>query len=173
MQYRKLGKTRLNVSLIGFGASPLGNEFGEIEEKEGERAVHFAIDQGINFFDVSPYYGLKLAETRLGKFLYGKRKKIYLATKMGRYGSSIPQDFDYSASRVRSSLEESLKRLQTDYIDVFQVHDIEFGRQEQIINETIPAMLKLKEEGKVRFVGITSYALELLKKVYFCSNECT
>lgn len=162
MIYRELGKTGLNVSIIGFGASPLGHEFGTIDEAEGTRAVHLAIDKGINYFDVSPYYGRTLAESLLGAALKGQRQQILLATKTGRYDMDR---FDFSARRVVTSLEESLKRLQTDYLDVFQAHDIEFGDKAQIIGETVPAMLKLKEHGKVRFVGVTGYPLHLLKEV--------
>jgi L-galactose dehydrogenase len=162
MIYRKLGKTGLRVSILSYGASPLGNEFGTADPNEGKRAVHYAIERGINYFDVSPYYGRTLAETRLGAALAGYRDKVFLATKMGRYDTDV---FDFSAGRVVTSVEESLRRLQTDYVDVFQVHDIEYSRKEQIIDETLPAMFKLKEAGKVRFVGITGYPLGILHDV--------
>jgi len=165
MIYKVLGKTGLKISVIGFGASPLGAEFGSIVPEEGKRAVDYAIDQGINYFDVSPYYGRTLAEKRLGEFLKGKRDKIILATKVGRYGISLPYGFDFSAQRVVKSVDESLQRLKTDYIDVFQIHDIEFGKRKQIIEETLPAMFKLKKKGKIRFVGITGYPLTPLKEV--------
>ena len=114
MEHRTLGRTGLRVSPIGFGASPLGNEFGEISEAETTRAVHRAIYSDINFFDVSPYYGRTLAESRLGQALSGKRDKIVLATKCGRYDTN---GFDFSADRVRLSIDESLRRLRTDYVD--------------------------------------------------------
>ncbi|MGQ9553944.1 MAG: aldo/keto reductase [Anaerolineae bacterium] len=165
MIYHTLGQTGLRVSTLGFGASPLGNEFGSIDAAEGARAVHYAIEQGINYFDVSPYYGRTLAETRLGEALVGYRHQVVLATKAGRYGRSLPDGFDFSAAGIMRSVEESLARLRTDYIDVYQVHDIEYGHKEQIIGETLPAMLRLKEQGKVRFVGITGYPLHLLRSV--------
>lgn len=165
MIYRELGKTGLEVSIVGYGASPLGNEFGQIDLAEGVRAVHYAIEQGINYFDVSPYYGRTLAETRLGQALVGYRDKIILATKVGRYDKALETGFDFSAKRIVSSVDESLSRLQTDCIDVFQLHDIEYGHKEQIISETLPAMHQLKQAGKVRFVGITGYPLHLLKDV--------
>lgn len=165
MIYRELGRTGLCASILGYGASPLGNEFGTIDAQEGTRAVHHAIERGINYFDVSPYYGRTLAESRLGEALIGHRHKVILATKCGRYGQSLPDGFDFSAARITRSVDESLGRLRTDYIDVFQVHDLEFGQRQQIIHETLPAMLRLKEAGKVRFVGITSYALQLLVAV--------
>ncbi|MFC2030945.1 aldo/keto reductase, partial [Chloroflexota bacterium] len=81
MIYKELGRTGLNVSIVGYGASPLGNEFGTADPEEGRRAVHYAIERGINYFDVSPYYGRTLAETRLGKALAGYRHRVILATK--------------------------------------------------------------------------------------------
>ncbi|MCL4297377.1 MAG: aldo/keto reductase [Anaerolineae bacterium] len=165
MIYRVLGKTGLKVSIIGFGASPLGQEFGVIDPAEGKRAVHYAVERGINYFDVAPYYGRTLAETRLGEALLGYRDKVILATKAGRYDKELATGFDFSAQRILKSVDESLARLQTDYIDVFQIHDIEFGHREQIINETLPTMQQLKQAGKVRFVGITGYPVYPLKEI--------
>lgn len=162
MRYRILGKTQLKVSVVGFGASPLGNVFETVDSAEGERAVHFAIDQGINFFDVSPYYGLTLAEERLGQALEGRRKAVVLATKCGRYGADV---FNFSAAHICSELEASLTRLRTDYVDLLQVHDVEFGDIEQIIHETIPAMRRLQKEGKARYIGITGYPLKTLVRI--------
>jgi L-galactose dehydrogenase len=162
MRYKRLGKTGLPVSIIGFGAAPLGNEFGPIDEAESERAVAFAIDHGINFFDTSPYYGRTLSETRLGKALDGRRSEVVLASKCGRY--DVDQ-FDFSAARITLSVEESLKRLRTDHLDILTAHDIEFGNREQIINETIPAMRLLQQQGKVRFVGVSALPLKLLADV--------
>ena len=131
MEYRQLGQTELKISVVGFGASPLGDVFGLSDPDEGARAVDLAIDEGINFFDVSPYYGKTLAEERLGQALLGKRDKVVLSSKCGRYGVDR---FDFSANAVRTSVENSLKRLHTDYLDLLQVHDVEFGSFEQIIN---------------------------------------
>jgi L-galactose dehydrogenase len=165
MIYKMLGKTGLKVSVVGFGASPLGQEFGTIDPEEGKRAVHYAIERGINYFDVAPYYGRTLAETRLGKALVGYRDKVILATKVGRHDKDLETGFDFSAKRIIKSVEESLTRLKTDYLDIYQVHDVEYGSKEQIINETLPAMHRLKRAGKVRFVGITGYPLHVLKGV--------
>jgi len=159
MQYRELGRTGMKISIIGYGASPLGSVFGEADEGEGIRAVHYAIDHGINYFDVAPMYGVTLAESRLGKALKGKRDQIYLATKCCRYDMD---KFDFSHDRVIRSIDESLERLQTDYVDVFQVHDVEFGDKEQVLHEAIPAALKVKEMGKARFVGITGLPVRYL-----------
>ena len=159
---RQLGMTSLIVSIVGFGASPLGNVFHQTDPKEGYRAVHSAIDLGINFFDVSPYYGVTVAETRLGEALDGRRQEVVLATKCGRYDADV---FDFSAKRVTAGLEASLKRLKTDYVDLLQAHDVEFGDKQQIIEETIPALRNLQEQGKVRYVGITGYSLKNLMEI--------
>jgi L-galactose dehydrogenase len=162
MDYATLGRTGLRVSKLGFGASPLGNEFGETDVAEGERAVHCAIDLGINYFDVAPYYGRTLAETRLGAALESRRDKVILATKCGRYDVN---GFDFSAARIQLSIDESLQRLRTDYFDVFLAHDIEFVSETQIVEEAIPAMRALQRGGKARFIGITGLQLGMLRRV--------
>jgi L-galactose dehydrogenase len=162
MEYRKLGQTDLSLSLIGFGSATLGDVFGNVDPNDAIRAVHLAVDSGINFFDSSPYYGITLAETRLGQALVGRRNRVVLATKCGRYGFD---EFDFSAKRVTASIDESLRRLQTDYIDLFQAHDVEFGDVEQIIRETLPALRKLQQQGKVRYIGITGYPPKLLRRI--------
>lgn len=162
MEYRKLGQTELEVSVLGYGASPLGNEFEEIDVHEGERAVHMAIDRGVNFFDTSPYYGRTLSEERLGRALGTRRQRIVLATKCGRYDID---SFDFSADRVRASIDESLRRLRTDYIDLFQMHDIEFVDCQQVVDEALPVARELQRAGKCRYVGITGLPLGILRDV--------
>jgi len=163
MEYRALGKTGLEVSALSLGASPLGSVFRDIDEAEGIRTVHTAIDLGINFIDVSPYYGLTKAETVLGKALKEiARNKYYLATKVGRYGDAT---FDFSAKRVTASVDESLARLNVDYVDVIQCHDVEFGSLDQVVNEALPALRKLQARGKVRFIGVTGLPLQIFRYV--------
>ncbi|MCD6290306.1 MAG: aldo/keto reductase [Anaerolineae bacterium] len=163
MEYRTLGKTGLTVSVLSYGASSLGGVFREIDEAEGIRTVHVALDLGINYIDVAPYYGITRAETVLGKALKGiPRDRYYLATKVGRYGDD---EFDFSAKRVIASVDESLKRLGVDYVDIIQCHDIEFGSLDQIVNETIPALCRVQEQGKARFIGITGYPLKIFRYV--------
>ncbi len=162
MQYRKLGKTGLDLSVIGFGTAPLGNEFGSVNVAAIERALHLAIDSGINFIDVAPYYGRTLAEERLGAALRDKRDQIVLSSKCGRYDVA---SFDFSAARVKTSIDESLRRLRTDHLDLFVAHDIEFADREQIIHETVPAMRDLQRQGKIRYVGISGLPLKVLADV--------
>lgn len=162
MIYHSLGKTLVKVSIIGFGASGLGDVFGAITPAAARTTVQYAVDSGINFFDVSPYYGMTLAEERLGDALRGRRHDVLLATKCGRYGYD---DFDFSAAKITRGFEESLRRLKTEYVDVLQVHDVEFGSIEQIIEETLPAMRTLQQQGKVRMIGITGYWPGLLARM--------
>lgn len=162
MEFRVLGKTDLRVSALGFGASSLGGVFRDIDEGDAIQAVRVSLDMGINFIDVSPFYGLTRAEALLGKALRGVRRDSYiLATKVGRYGSQLA-DFDFSTQRVASSIEESLARLGVEYVDLIQAHDIEFGDVSQVINETMPAMRKLIKAGKARFAGLTGLPLKIL-----------
>ena len=117
----------MRLSNLGFGASSLGGVFHDIREQEGIEAVHVAVDNGINFIDVSPYYGHLKAETVLGKALKDiPRDKYYLSTKVGRYGKDGVNLWDYSAERVTQSVYESMERLHIDYIDIINVHDVEF-----------------------------------------------
>jgi L-galactose dehydrogenase len=161
--YRSLGKTGLRVSVLGYGAAPLGGVYGHVDEATGIATVRRALDLGVNLIDVAPYYGATAAETLLGKGLEGVDRSSYvLATKVGRYGL---MDFDFSAARVVASVDESLRRLGTDYVDIIQCHDIEFVDVSTIIDETIPVLQQLKDEGKVRFVGVTGYPLAPLARV--------
>jgi len=161
MQYKTLGNTDLKLSQLSYGASPLGSVFRNISEREGIRTVHTALDLGINYIDVSPYYGMTVAETVLGKALKSvPRDKYLLSTKAGRYGSDFT-DFDFSAKRIRSSLNESFKRLGVDYVDVLYLHDIEFGSLEQVFSESLPCLQALKKEGKIRHFGVTGYPIKI------------
>lgn len=163
MEYRQLGRTGLKVSMLGYGASPLGGVFARIDEDQGIRAVRTALDLGVTIIDVSPYYGDTVAETLLGRALRGVDRSSYvLATKVGRYGVDT---FDFSAARVTASVWESLRRLGTDYLDLIQCHDVEFGDLTQIVEETVPALDALRDTGLVRHVGITGYPLGALARV--------
>lgn len=163
MDHRQLGNTGLNVSALSFGASSLGGVFRDVSESGGIRAVQVAIDHGINFIDVSPYYGATRAETVLGKALkLIPRDRYYLATKVGQYGEGL---FDFSADRVRRSVDESMARLGVDSLDLIQCHDIEFADANQIVDETLPALHELKAQGKVGHVGITALPLRAFGNV--------
>ena len=163
MNFRPLGHTRLNVSVLSFGASSLGGVFRATDDAEAIRTVHTALDLGMNFIDVAPYYGATKAETVLGRALQGiPRDGYYLATKIGQYGDS---QFDFSAARVARSLDESCARLRVDYIDLLQCHDIEFADLTQIVDETLPALVRLREQGRIGHIGITGLPLKVFPGV--------
>lgn len=166
MEYREIGKTGMRVSQLSFGASSLGGVFHDIDEGRAIEAVYAAIEGGINFIDVSPYYGHYKAETVLGKALRGiPREKYYLSTKVGRYGKDGVNTWDYSGKRAQESVEESMERLGIEHIDLINVHDIEFADLEQVAQETLPALVELRDKGTVSHVGITDLQLENLKWV--------
>lgn len=166
MEYREIGKTGMNVSTISFGASSLGGVFHPLDEATGIEAVYTAIDCGINFIDVSPYYGHLKAETVLGKALQNiDRNSYYLSTKVGRYGKNGINYWDYSGIKAKESVYESMERLHIDYIDLINVHDIEFSDLEQVCNETLPMLMELRNEGVVKHIGITNLNLRHFRYV--------
>jgi aryl-alcohol dehydrogenase-like predicted oxidoreductase len=166
MEYREIGKTGMKVSNLSFGASSLGGVFHSLKEADGIAAVHTAVDNGINFIDVSPYYGHYSAETVLGKALKDiERNRYCLSTKVGRYGEDGVNTWDYTARRAVESVYESLERLNVDYVDLINVHDIEFADLEQVCRETLPALVELRDKGIVKHVGITNLTLHHFKYV--------
>lgn len=163
MERRKLGHTGIEVSRLSFGASSLGQEFRSVDLNQALRCVHVALDHGMNLIDTSPYYGRGLSECLLGKVLPEiPRDRYYLCTKLGRYA---PQHFDFSADRVRESIDISLERMRVDYLDLIVCHDIEFVDIRQVINETLPALRQLQAAGKVRWIGISGYPMKIFRQV--------
>lgn len=171
MQYNEIGKTGMKVSQLSFGASSLGGVFHSVKEADAIQAVFTAVELGMNFIDVSPYYGHYKAETVLGKALQQiPRDKYYLSTKVGRYGKDGVNTWDYSAKRVTESVYESMERLHIDHIDLINVHDIEFqaglpGGLQKVAEETLPALCELRDKGVVSHVGITDLQPENIKWV--------
>jgi L-galactose dehydrogenase len=163
MKTRPLGKTGIELPILSFGASSLGAEFRSITLEEAMASTRTAIDHGINFIDTSPFYGRGMSEVLLGMGLKGiPRDKYLLGSKLGRYSGT---HFDFSAKRVEESVHVSLHRLGTDYLDVMLLHDVEFVPLPQIWEETMPALLKLKEQGLVRAVGFSCYPLKTFHTV--------
>ncbi len=156
MEYTQLGRTGWRVSKLGLGGAPLGGDFGETNDREVVEVVHAAIDLGVNFFDTAPLYGSGESERRLGLALRGRRDQVVLATKAVMRGES------YSYENTIQSVEESLRRLQTDWIDLIQLHELETCGAEMAINETIPAFRKLQEQGKVRAIGVNAGRVGML-----------
>jgi len=165
--YKQLGKTDMMVSTISFGATGFGNLYRQTNDEENKKVLLHALKSGINMIDTAPWYGNGKSETTLGNILQDvARSSYYLNTKVCRYEPTFGKMFDFSAERTLRSVDESLMRLKTDHIDIIQVHDMEFAKNlDVIINETLPALKKVKESGKVRYIGITGYPLENFKYV--------
>ncbi len=163
MQTRELGKTGLQLPILSFGASSLGQEFRQVDLSEALRSVHVALDLGMNFIDTSPYYGRGMSEVLLGVALRGVPRDSYiLGSKLGRYDGN---HFDFSAKRVVESVDVSLHRMGVDHLDIMLCHDIEYVDMSQIVEETLPALRKVQEQGKVRFVGISGYPMKIFEYV--------
>ena len=152
---RLLGRTGLSLPVLGFGASSLGQEFRPVTLEDALQSVRVALDCGLNFIDTSPFYGRGMSEVLLGVALRGVPRDSYtLCTKLGRYDLG---HFDFSARRVAESVDVSLHRLGTDHLDIVLCHDIEFVPMQQIVDETLPALRRAVQAGKVRFIGFSGY----------------
>ena len=161
MQTRPLGRTGLDVPILSFGASSLGQEFRQVTVDEALASVRAALDCGMNLVDTSPFYGRGMSEVLLGVALRGVPRDSYLlCTKLGRYDLA---HFDFSARRVAESVDVSLHRRGTDHLDIVLCHDVEFVPLVQIVEETLPALRRIQAAGKVRFVGFSGYPQKIFR----------
>ncbi|XP_017783133.1 PREDICTED: L-galactose dehydrogenase-like [Nicrophorus vespilloides] len=168
MAYSPLGKTGINVSKLSLGTGGFSQLYGGFDLEECKKTVRGALKSGINYIDTAPWYGQGTSEETLGKCLDGiPRKAYYIATKIGRYELDPKLMFDFSPEKTRGSLELSLKRLGLDYVDIIQVHDIEFAPSlEYLIDNTLPVLEEFVKQGKARFIGITGYPVIELAKLF-------
>lgn len=163
METRPLANTGLDLSVLSFGASSIGAEFRRVDVGEALRCVNVALDRGMNYIDTAAYYGRGMSEVMLGQVLPEIPRDSYtLSTKLGRYA---PQHFDFSARRVLESIDISLERMRVDHLDIVFCHDIEFVELDQIVEETIPALRKEVEKGKVRFIGVSGYPMKIFTEM--------
>lgn len=162
MKYRKLGNSGIDVSVVGHGTWALGNDFfGEVEEERGIRAIQQSLDLGVNLVDTAPAYGQHFeSELAVGKAIKGRRDKVVLSTKCGVHRIMGEYVRCLSPMVVRQELEQSLRRLQTDYIDVYFIHwpDLNFG-----IDEALDLLAEFKKEGKIRASGVSNFNVEQIK----------
>lgn len=163
MKTRRLGRTDLELPILGFGASSLGQEFRAVTLDEALSSVRVALECGLNFIDTSPFYGRGMSEVLLGIALKGVPRESYtICTKLGRYNLA---HFDFSAKRVAESVDVSLHRLGTDYLDIVLCHDIEFVPLQQIVEETLPALRRVQQQGKVRYIGFSGYPMKIFRTI--------
>jgi L-galactose dehydrogenase len=155
MPYRKLTRDGFLVSLLSFGTSSLAGVFRSgLDENESHQVVESVIKSGINVIDSAAWYGFGLAEEILGRALKARnipRQAYYLQTKCSRFLPDVEEQFDFTYDRTIKSVEESLARMQVDYIDCVQVHDPEFAPSlDVVLSETLPALNEMKKQGKIR-----------------------
>lgn len=163
MEHRPLGRTGLELPVLSFGASSLGQEFHAVDLADAVNSVHAALDCGLTFIDTSPYYGRGMSEVLLGVALRGvPRDRYLLGTKLGRYDKA---HFDFSPRRVAESVDVSLHRMGVDHLDICLCHDIEFVDMQRVVDETIPALREVQRQGKVRFIGVSGYPMNLFRFV--------
>jgi aryl-alcohol dehydrogenase-like predicted oxidoreductase len=173
MQYKKFGNTDLLVSEIGFGAWAIGGGamigntaigWGDADDTVSVKAIHAALDAGINFFDTADIYGLGHSENLLGKTI-GHKKEIIIATKGGNVSRNEQFTVDYSKEYILKACEASLKRLKRDVIDYYQLHT---ARMQHLQNgECIQAMQQLQQQGKIRYWGISLNTFDPLPEAEF------
>jgi len=165
MNFKKVDKMAIDFSALGYGCWGASGQpsWGGHTDEEQIRAIHAAIDGGINFFDVAPVYGLGHAESVLGKAIQGKRESIYIATKCG-----LPWDEhknvrnDVQKSVILKEIDESLSRLNVDYVDLYQVH---WPTASGVaIEETMSALSEIVAAGKARYVGLTNFSVDDAKE---------
>lgn len=163
MELRPLDGTDISLSVLGFGASSIGQEFRQVDLNDALKCVQAALDGGVNYIDTAAYYGRGMSEVLLGRILPNlPRDSYFLSTKLGRYA---PQHFDFSAKRVAESIDISLERMRIDCVDMVFCHDIEFVDMRQIVDETLPALRKQVAAGKVRYIGVSGYPMKMFKYI--------
>jgi aryl-alcohol dehydrogenase-like predicted oxidoreductase len=164
MKYQILGKSSLNISKIGFGCMSL-----KPDQKDFNQIIDAAIDLGINYFDTADLYDKGMNETLLGKAFKGKRDKVIIATKAGNQWRADGSGWDWNPRKdyILKCADESLKRLQVDYIDLFQSHG---GTMEDNIDETIEAFEILVKQGKIRYYGLSSIRPNVIREFVKRSN---
>ncbi|GAA4058798.1 aldo/keto reductase [Amphibacillus indicireducens] len=165
MKYNRLGKTGYEISELSFGTWGIGGDWGKTDDRESIRALELAIDRGVNFFDTADVYGGGHAEALLGKVTKGKADQIYIASKFCRAGDLHDPD-NYSEKTVTQYLENTLKRIQRDTLDLYQIHCPPFevlkdGRVFDVLD-------KLKAQGKIRHYGVS---VETVEEGLFCLNN--
>ncbi|UZO81939.1 aldo/keto reductase [Aquimarina sp. ERC-38] len=164
MDYRRLGNSDLEISKISFGCMSL-----DYKNPESVSLLHKALDQGVNFFDTADLYDWGENEKLIGKALKDMRKNVIIATKVGNEWNKDKSDWKWNPSKkyILQAVDRSLQRLQTDYIDLYQLHG---GTIDDPIDETIEAFEHLKEQGKIRYYGISSIRPNVIREYVRKSN---
>ncbi len=165
MQYRRLGTSGLKVSVLGLGTNTFG---GRADKETSIRVLHHAMHQGINFIDTANVYTESRSEEIIGEAVQGRRHEVLIATKVGIRRGEGPNDAGASRAHILHEVENSLRRLRTDYIDLYQVHRFD---NDTPLEETLSALDSLVQSGKVRYIGASNYAAWQLMKALSISER--
>lgn len=164
MNQRRLGKNGPSVSAIGYGAMVLSpGIYGSVNDEASLRTLHYALDHGLNFIDTARLYGNGHNEELVGRAIRGRRERVVLATKGGITGAPPRVNLDGSPAGLRANLEDSLRALGTDYVDVYYLHTPD---PRVPVEESIGAMAQFVQEGKVRYLGVSNFSLEQVRKAH-------
>ncbi len=166
MEKRKLGKNGPELTVIGFGAWAIGGPWewgwGKVDDSESVRAIEVALDNGINWIDTAAVYGFGHSEKVVAKAVKGKRDKVFIATKCGLVNDGTGHAANNNKPEsIRKEVEDSLRRLETDYIDLYQIH---WPDPETPVEDSWQEMVKLKKEGKVKYIGVSNFDVSLLER---------
>ena len=156
MEFRRFGRTDLKVSALGFGCWEIGGTYGRIDEVEFRRSVARAIDSGVTCFDTAEAYGMGVSEEALARALGGRRNDVVIATKFGVGYEEMPNRRDSSRARVLASIDNSLRRLRTDHVDIYLVH---WPDPNTPLDETMRALDDIVGQGKARYIGVSNFRL--------------
>ena len=176
MEYVKLKNTDISVSRLCMGGCPMGGYgWGYVSENAVIATVHSAIDGGVNFFDTADTYGLGQSEITLAKALEGRRENVIIATKFGVRTGNGKTVYDNSPEYIEKALNDSLKRLSTDYIDLYQIH---YRDKTTPLEAVVEVLERFKEQGKIRYYGLSNIHGKDFKEVepfsgkfVSCQNE--
>ncbi len=162
MQTRRLGRTNLSVSVVGLGGWALGGgtDWGPTDVSAAQETIAAALDEGINLIDTAPIYGQ--SEEVLGRALRGQRQRVFLSTKCGLVKNGSWTDHDLRPQTITTQLESSLKKLQTDYIDIYFIHYLDPRVPWQ---DALQTLAHLKEQGKIRHIGVCNVPVEILTEM--------
>jgi myo-inositol catabolism protein IolS len=160
MEYRKFGRTDIAVSAIGFGCWEISGTYGPIDAAQFDRAVHRALDDGINCFDTAEAYGMGVSEQALGRALGSRRYDVCLVTKVGVGYPEAPNRRDSSRVRILASLDQSLRNLATDHVDVYLIH---WPDMDTPFEETFRALDDIVRAGKARYIGVSNFRVSQLQ----------
>jgi len=158
VEYRRLGNSDLQVSVVGVGTWAMGNDFfGSVDDEESIRAIRDSVDQGINLVDTAPPYGAGHSEEVVGRAISGIRDRVVLATKVGVYRKGTQFVRDLEPASIRRQMEDSLRRLNVDVIDLYQIH---WPDTSTPLEKSLEALAQLQKEGKFRHLGVSNFSIE-------------